>query len=88
MSIESAKKFYDQIQKDDALKAKLEAASKEERPQILKDAGFEFTKEEMKEVAASNTELSAEDLENITGGGAAKWVSAGANAVQAVASAF
>lgn len=88
MSIESAKKFYDQIQKDDALKAKLEAASKEERQQILKDAGFEFTKEEMKEVAASNTELSAEDLENITGGGAAKWVSAGANAVQAVASAF
>jgi len=88
MSIESAKKFYDYIQKDDALKAKLEAASKEERPQLLKDAGFDFTKEEMKEVAASNTELSADDLENITGGGAAKWVSAGATATGAVASAF
>ena len=88
MSLESAKKFYEKIQKDDALKAKLEAASKAERPQILKSAGYEFTKEEMKSVAASNAELSADDLANITGGGAAKWVSAGASVAGAVASAF
>jgi len=88
MSIESAKKFYADIQKNDALKAKLEAASKEERPQLLKSAGYDFTKEEMKEVAASNTELSADDLENITGGKGAAWVSAGAGVASAVASAF
>jgi predicted ribosomally synthesized peptide with nif11-like leader len=88
MSIESAKKFYEKIQKDDALKAKLEAASKAERPQILKNAGYDFTKEEMKEVAASNTELSADDLANITGGKGAAWVSAGATAAGAVAAAF
>lgn len=88
MSIESAKKFYADIQKDDAFRAKLEAASKEERPQLLKNAGYDFTKDEMKEVAASNTELSADDLENITGGKGAKWVSAGASVATAVASAF
>lgn len=88
MSIESAKKFYADIQKNDAFRAKLEAASKEERPKLLKNAGYDFTKEEMKEVAASNTELSADDLENITGGKGAAWVSAGAGVAAAVASAF
>jgi len=88
MSIESAKKFYDHIPNDDALKAKLEAASKEDRPQILKDAGFEFTKEEMKEVAASKTELSAEDLENITGGSTKGWVKVGVEVASSIASAF
>jgi len=88
MSIESAKKFYADIQKDDAFRAKLEAASKEERPQLLKNAGYDFTKDEMKEVAASNTELSADDLENITGGKGAAWVSAGAGVAGAVAAAF
>ena len=89
MSIESAKKFYKEIQNNDALKAKLEAVTKEERPQILKDAGYDFTKEEVKEVAASNTELSADDLENVTGGKTVDWVSAGGQVVAtAVAAAF
>jgi len=88
MSIESAEKFYTDIQKNDALKAKLEAASKQERPQILKDAGYDFTKEEMKKVAASKTELSPDDLEKVTGGKTVEWVSAGATAGGAVASAF
>lgn len=88
MSLESAKKFYADIQKNDALKAKLEAASKAERPQILKDAGYDFTKEEVKQVAASNTELSADDLENVTGGKTSDWVSVGVGAAGAVAAAF
>lgn len=88
MSIESAKKFYEDIQKNDALKAKLEAADKAERPQILKDAGYDFTKEEIKQVAASNTELSADDLENVTGGKGSEWASAGATAAGAAAAAF
>ena len=88
MSLESAKKFYADIQKNDALKAKLEAASKAERPQILKDAGYDFTKEEVKQVAASNTELSADDLENVTGGKASDWATVGVGAAGAVAAAF
>lgn len=88
MSIESAKKFYEDIQKNDALKAKLEAAGKAERPQILKDAGYDFTKEEVKQVAASNTELSADDLENVTGGKTIQWVNAGITAASAAAAAF
>lgn len=88
MSIESAKKFYEDIQKNAALKASLEAASKSERPQILKTAGYDFTKEEMKKVADSNTELSVDDLANITGGKASEWVSAGAGVAGAVAAAF
>lgn len=88
MSIESAKKFYADIQKNTALKAKLEAASKAERPQMLKDAGYDFTKDEMKQVVASSTELSADDLENVTGGRTVEWVSAGAGAAGAVAAAF
>lgn len=88
MSIESAKKFYADIQKNTALKAKLEAASKAERPQILKDAGYDFTKEEVKQVAASNTELSADDLENVTGGKAQGWVTAAGTTTGAVAAAF
>ncbi len=88
MSIESAKKFYADIQKNTALKAKLEAASKGERAQILKDAGYNFTKEEVKQVAASNTELSADDLENVTGGRTVDWVAAGGTTAGAVAAAF
>lgn len=74
MSIESAKKFYAEIQKNDAFRAKLEAASKEEKPQILKDAGYDFTKEDLKEVVTSSTELSADDLDKIAGGKAVGWV--------------
>lgn len=88
MSIESAKKFYEVIQKDAGLKAKLEAAAKEERQQILKNAGYDFTKEEIKEVAAGNTELSPDDLANISGGNASGWVSAGAGVATAAAAAF
>jgi len=68
MSIESAQKFYETIQKDDALRIKIEAAKKEEQPQIIKDAGYDFTQDELKKVLASNTELSADDLINISGG--------------------
>lgn len=88
MSIESAKKFYADIQKNNALKAKLEAASKGERPQILKDAGYDFSKEEVKQVAASNTELSADDLENVTGGKGSTWLTAAGTTTGAVAAAF
>ena len=88
MSIESAKDFYEKVQKDDALRTKLEGATKEDRPQIIKDAGFDFTKAEMQEVASGNAELSADDLANVTGGNACGWVGAGAGCVAAVASAF
>ena len=88
MSLESAGKFYEEIQKDDALRSKLEAASKEERPQIIKDAGYDFTKEEMREFAASKTELSPDDLEKVTGGRAVEWATAAGSAAPAVAAAF
>ncbi|BHH86212.1 Nif11-like leader peptide family RiPP precursor [Desulforhopalus sp. 52FAK] len=88
MSIESAKDFYEKIQKDAVLAGKLEAAAKEDRQQMIKDAGFDFTKAEMQEVAAANAELSADDLANVTGGSTSGWVNTGATVAGAVASAF
>lgn len=76
MSVESAKAFYSRMTKDEAFRTQLEqAASKEERQQILQAGGYEFTQEEWEAVTAeiqasnsTNNELKDEELEAVAGG--------------------
>ncbi|MGL5833806.1 MAG: Nif11-like leader peptide family natural product precursor [Waterburya sp.] len=75
MSIESAKAFYQRMSEDDAFRTPFEEAStKEERQQLIKDAGYDFTPEEWQDAVTeiqatdSNEELQEEELEAIAGG--------------------
>ena len=75
MTIESAKNFYQRMSEDAAFRTPFETAStKEERQQLIKDAGYDFTADEwqqaMIEIQAtdSDEELSEEALEAIAGG--------------------
>lgn len=66
MSIESAKLFVETVKTDKALSERLaQAASNEERAQIVKDAGFSFTQEEL---AEAKGELTPEELDKVAGG--------------------
>ena len=66
MSTESAKAFVERVKTDeDFAKRVAEAASREERAEIVKAEGFDFTAEELKELT---NELSVEDLEAVAGG--------------------
>ena len=68
MTIESAKAFFEKVQNDEALMTKLsdKNLSEEERLNIAKAEGFEFTAQEMANV---REELSEEMLEGVSGGG-------------------
>jgi predicted ribosomally synthesized peptide with nif11-like leader len=66
MSIESAKTFIEKVKEDEALQEKLKAVDSEENFfAVVKEAGFDFTKEEWgefntkKEGTLSETELSS-----------------------------
>ena len=79
MSVESAKAFLKKFASDEDFRKSIEnAASDEERQKIVKEAGFEFTKADLKELAASSGELSEEDLEKVAGGSTVGWVTAAA----------
>ncbi len=70
MSVESAKAFLKKFSEDSQFKAEFEGKDEEGRRQMVKNAGFEFTKEEIKEAAGvGEGELSDEELENVAGGG-------------------
>ena len=76
MSIESAKAFYARMTTDEAFRTQLEqAASKEERQQILQVAGYDFNPEEWQaatvQIQAStpaDSELSDAELTAVSGG--------------------
>ena len=86
MSVESAKEFLKKLAKDEAFKKSLEdASSDEERQKIVKDAGFYFTKDDLKQVTSQAGELSDEDLEKVAGGSVTGWIGAGASVVGAAA---
>lgn len=78
MSIESAKALYSRLLTDQAFRVQLEQAiSQEERLQIVRTAGYDYTPEELEtaktqilESSATNDELSEADLEAVTGGSA------------------
>ncbi len=82
MSVQSARDFIKQIETDQALKARLEAAADDEtRRQIIQTSGFDFTRDEFKQAVveistAAGQELSPEELHDIAGGrGKAGWCS-------------
>ena len=76
MSIESAVAFYERVEKDTALQAKLkELNTKENISQYVKgELGYDFTLEEMQKVIFErNPEMTDEELEAVVGGGADFW---------------
>jgi predicted ribosomally synthesized peptide with nif11-like leader len=73
MSVESAIEFYKKLATDAGFRAKLDAATKDERLVIIRDAGFRFTQPEYEEatnkiLGQGSGELSDADLENVAGG--------------------
>ncbi|WHH58258.1 Nif11-like leader peptide family natural product precursor [Petroclostridium sp. X23] len=73
MSKENIEKFIEELKNDPVFLDKLkEVKTKSELFAILKEAGYEFNQEELKEFTSSDqkaTELSDEELNNVTGGG-------------------
>mgnify|MGYP000227008721 CR=1 FL=1 len=66
MSIESAKAFLEKIKTDEDFRNSVGAiATKEQRTEFVKNAGFDFTKEEIDTVTS---ELSDELLDMVAGG--------------------
>ncbi|MEM7552730.1 MAG: Nif11-like leader peptide family natural product precursor [Cyanobacteria bacterium P01_A01_bin.84] len=76
MSLENVKSFYNKLETDKVLLAQIEGAqSKEDYMQIAKNAGYDFTNEEMEEYTAqllesnnNDSELTDEELANVAGG--------------------
>lgn len=71
MSIESAVAFYERVEKDTALQAKLkELNTKENISQYVKgELGYDFTLDEMQKVLYErNPRMTDEDLEGVVGG--------------------
>jgi len=74
MSVQSVKDFIKQLETDDVLKQRLEAAADDQtRRQIIQAAGFDFTPEEFKQAVAelaavADKKLTPEELRNIAGG--------------------
>lgn len=66
MSIEGAHAFLEKFERDRDFKEKLEIAKdKSEILRLIKEAGFNFTSEDIKK---ATKELSEEELQNIEGG--------------------
>ena len=78
MSVQDAKNFLKKYSKDGDFRSKLEAAaSDDDRKKMAKDAGFDFTQAELKEVMGASAELSDDDLEKVAGGRTVEWVAVG-----------
>lgn len=74
MALEQAKKFVTRVLNDKAFKEKFTDASKEDRAKLIKDAGYEFTQEELIEARnqvfpGQMDELSSDQLDQVAGGG-------------------
>ena len=66
MSIESAKAFVAKVKNDEEFAKKIAgAASRQERGEIARAEGFDFTPAELKSVTS---ELSLEELDTVAGG--------------------
>ena len=66
MSIESAKAFLERIKNDEDFRNSVgEIGTAEERVEYVKNAGFDFTKEE---IATLKEELSDKELDLVAGG--------------------
>lgn len=85
MSLDHAKGMLDKMKRDKDLVEKVKAASDDEKKQIAKDMGYEFTLEEMNEAIKLDSELSDSDLDSVAGGASATWVGVGVGGVAAAA---
>ena len=66
MSIESAKAFIERMKTDEAFAKQVESQKdKEERMKFVSEQGFNFSEQEVQQVAK---EISDDDLENVAGG--------------------
>jgi predicted ribosomally synthesized peptide with nif11-like leader len=70
MSLENAKKFLKEFKGNAEFRSSIENASDDEtRQQLARDAGYDFTREEVKEVmGAEGGKISDSDLEAVAGG--------------------
>ena len=67
MSIESARVFLERVRDDEDFRKSVgEIATAEERMEFVNGAGFEFSRQELDDVAS---ELNMEDLDAVAGGG-------------------
>ena len=66
MSKESARGFLKRMKSDELFASQIAEADFEERRKLAKDAGFDFTKDEIDEVASD--ELSSDELKSVSGG--------------------
>lgn len=67
MSIEAAKSFIERMETDEKFNKKITACKDpEERMALVKTEGYDFTKDEIKQIKGRLTD---EQLDNITGGG-------------------
>ena len=85
MSKESAIEFLERVDRDEEFKKEIAAAKDDEaRWEIVKGAGFDFTKEDLRDAIQEKTggELSDDELAHVTGGaiGLAAVATAGATA--------
>ncbi len=90
MSVQSAKDFVAKVNGDKSLADSLgSAADDDARRKIAADAGFDFTKAEMKEALSegNSKQLSDADLDTVAGGSSATWVGASAGVGGAAAAA-
>ena len=68
MSKEAASKFVQAVIDDAELREKTGAMKPEEVIAFSKEAGYDFTLDELKEVKKEDVELSPEELESVAGG--------------------
>ena len=89
MSVESAKAFVGKFNADEAFRKSLDdAADDAAKQKIAVDAGFDFTKDDLKAVTSEKKgELSEAELESVAGGASAVWAGVGAGGVGAAAAA-
>jgi predicted ribosomally synthesized peptide with nif11-like leader len=67
MSIESAKAFLEKVKNDEDFRKSVgEIATTEQRMEFVKEAGFDFTKEEIEKLSS---EVSDKQLDVVSGGG-------------------
>ncbi len=87
MSVQAAKDFIVKIKQDKSLADSLESAGDDDaRRKIAAEAGFDFTRDDIKEALSegSSKQLSDDDLDSVAGGSAGGWIAAGVGAAGAV----
>ena len=88
MSLENAKEFLKEFRGNSVFRASMENAKDDEsRQQLARNAGYDFTREEVTKVMGTDEKISDADLEAVAGGSSAMWITAGATVVGAAAAA-